>query len=57
MIELKAGGVSQEHQDEVRDKFGQDGSLDLLTFLTYLPLFIMTHKSVVDNPLDNTRDK
>lgn len=55
MIELKAGGVSEEHQEEARQKFGNKGVLDLLDFLSYLPLFIMTHESVVDNPLDDTR--
>ncbi|XP_022105993.1 uncharacterized protein LOC110987510 isoform X2 [Acanthaster planci] len=57
LIELRAGGVSDEHLDEVRDKFGEDGMLDLLDFLTYLPLFIMTHESVVCNPLSDVRDK
>ncbi|XP_038048904.1 titin-like isoform X4 [Patiria miniata] len=57
LIELRAGGVSDLHLDEVRDKFGEDGTLDLIDFLTYLPLFIMTHKSVVCNPLCDVRDK
>lgn len=57
LIELRAGGVSDEHLQEVRDKFGEDGTLDLIDFLTYLPLFIMTHDSVVRNPLCDIRDK
>ncbi|XP_070536193.1 uncharacterized protein [Ptychodera flava] len=57
MIELKAGGVSEEHQEEVQVKLGHLGELDLLDFMTYVPLFIMLHESVVDNPLDDSRDK
>ncbi|XP_033101627.1 uncharacterized protein LOC117104866 isoform X2 [Anneissia japonica] len=57
MIELKAGGVSQEHQDEVKAKLGHLGTLDVLDFLTYLPLFILMHSSVISNPFDTTRDK
>nr|XP_006813794.1 PREDICTED: titin-like [Saccoglossus kowalevskii] len=57
MIELKAGGVSEEHQEEVQVKLGHLGRLDLLDFMTYVPLFIMLHESVVENPLDDSRDK
>ncbi|XP_071114434.1 uncharacterized protein [Haliotis cracherodii] len=57
MIELRAGGVSYEHECEVRERLGHLVSLDLLDFLTYVPLFIMIHESVVDNPLDDTREK
>ncbi|XP_033629276.1 uncharacterized protein LOC117291577 isoform X2 [Asterias rubens] len=57
LIELRAGGVSDEHLEEVKEKFGEHGTLDLLDFLAYLPLFIMSHEAVVFNPLNNIRDK
>lgn len=56
-IELRAGGISQDHEQEVREKLGHLKALDLLDFLTYIPLFIMIHESVVDNPFDERRDK
>jgi len=57
-VELRAGGVSPEHEQQVREKLGPPRPpLDLLDFLTYVPLFIMTHSSIVDHPLDDTRDK
>ncbi|XP_071791742.1 uncharacterized protein [Asterias amurensis] len=57
LIELRAGGISDEHLEEVKEKFGKHGMLDLLDFLAYLPLFIMSHEAVVFNPLNNIRDK
>ena len=56
-VELRAGGVSMEHEKEVRRCLSDKHSLDLLDFLTYIPLFIMIHTSVVDNPLDDSRHK
>ena len=56
-VELRAGGVSYEHECEVREELAHMDGLDLLDFLTYIPLFIMIHDSVVDNPMDTTRDK
>jgi len=57
-VELRAGGVSAEHERHVRERLGPPRPpLDLLDFLTYVPLFVMTHSSIVNNPLDNTRDK
>ncbi len=57
MIELRAGGVSYEHEIEVREKLSHLHALDLLEFLTYVPLFIMIHEAVVDNPLSDRREK
>ncbi|XP_030845356.1 formin-like protein 7 isoform X10 [Strongylocentrotus purpuratus] len=57
LIELRAGGVSLEHQLECEDILGPKGPMDMLDFLTYLPLFILMHDSVVDNPLDMSMDK
>ncbi|XP_053398202.1 calponin homology domain-containing protein DDB_G0272472-like [Mercenaria mercenaria] len=56
-VDLRAGGVSWEHEMEVREKLAHLHALDLLDFLTYIPLFIMIHEAVVKNPLDNTRNK
>ncbi|XP_052242011.1 titin-like isoform X5 [Dreissena polymorpha] len=56
-VDLRAGGVSMEHELEVREKLAHLHALDLLDFLTYVPLFIMIHQSVVQNPLDDSRTK
>jgi hypothetical protein len=58
-IELRAGGVREDHEQQVRTRLGplNRGPLDLLDFLTYAPLFVMIHTSVVDNPLNDVRDK
>ena len=56
-VDLRAGGVSLEHEMEVRDKLSHLHALDLLDFLTYVPLFIMIHEAVINNPLDDTRTK
>ncbi|CAH1799833.1 unnamed protein product [Owenia fusiformis] len=56
-VELRAGGVSLKHEHEVREKLGHLKSLDLMDFLTYMPLFLMIHKSVTANPLDDSRIK
>ncbi|XP_078694522.1 uncharacterized protein LOC144923682 isoform X1 [Branchiostoma floridae x Branchiostoma belcheri] len=57
MLELQAGGVSMEHQREVRAELAHLDNLDLLDFLAYVPLFIMIHQSVVNNPFDNQWNK
>ena len=56
-VELKAGGVANENIEEVKKKLGYLKALDLLDFMTYIPLFIMIHESVVDNPFDDTQEK
>ena len=56
-VELRVGGVSLDHEQEVKDRLKHLKALDLLDFLTYIPLFIMIHESVVDNPLDFSRRK
>uniref|UniRef100_A0A1I8J9I5 EF-hand domain-containing protein n=1 Tax=Macrostomum lignano TaxID=282301 RepID=A0A1I8J9I5_9PLAT len=55
-IELLAGGVANKHIEEVRMRLGPTREFDLLDFLTYIPLFILLHTSIVDNPLSTTRD-
>ena len=56
-VDLRAGGVSLEHEFEVREKLSHTDAIDLLDFLTYIPLFIMIHESVVENPLSDIREK
>uniref|UniRef100_UPI00398ED20D uncharacterized protein isoform X1 n=2 Tax=Pristiophorus japonicus TaxID=55135 RepID=UPI00398ED20D len=55
LVELKAGGISRVHEEKVRKELRHTRALDLLDFLTYLPLFVLIHKSVVSNPLDDSR--
>ncbi|XP_067906237.1 uncharacterized protein [Heterodontus francisci] len=55
LVELKAGGISRVHEEEVRKELQHTRALDLLDFLTYLPLFVLIHNSVVSNPLDDSR--
>ena len=56
-LELRAGGVSYEHECQARRRLAHLGSLGILDFLIYIPLFVMIHESVVDNPLDDSRLK
>ncbi|XP_053889214.1 uncharacterized protein LOC128839879 isoform X1 [Malaclemys terrapin pileata] len=55
LVELKAGGISEEHEKAVQRELRHIQKLDLLDFLTYLPLFVLTHNSVIANPLDDSR--
>ncbi|KAG7320533.1 hypothetical protein KOW79_016386 [Hemibagrus wyckioides] len=54
LVELKAGGIREEHEEEVRRELRSLRSLDLLDFLAHLPLFILIHNSVIANPLDDS---
>ncbi|XP_017566805.1 uncharacterized protein LOC108435459 isoform X2 [Pygocentrus nattereri] len=54
LVELKAGGIRQEHEEAVRRELRSLRSLDLLDFLAHLPLFILIHNSVIANPLDDS---
>ncbi|MEE6480094.1 hypothetical protein FKM82_012456 [Ascaphus truei] len=55
LVELKAGGVSREHEETVQRELSNIKKLDILDFLTYLPLFVLIHNSVISNPLDDSR--
>ncbi|RUS85989.1 hypothetical protein EGW08_006259, partial [Elysia chlorotica] len=55
IVELRSGGVTRHHENQVKDKLGHLSSMDLLDFLTYSPLFVMIHQAVVDNPLTTDR--
>nr|XP_046235015.1 uncharacterized protein LOC124053670 isoform X2 [Scatophagus argus] len=54
LLELKAGGIHLEQEAAVRLELQHIPPLDLLDFLAYLPLFMLIHKSVVSNPLDDS---
>ncbi|TRY65064.1 hypothetical protein DNTS_026086, partial [Danionella cerebrum] len=54
LVELKAGGIRPEHEASVRRELRNLCSLDLLDFLAHLPLFILIHNSVIDNPFDDS---
>lgn len=54
LLELKAGGIHLEQEAAVRLELQRMPPLDLLDFLAYLPLFMLIHKSVISNPLDDS---
>ncbi|XP_016889459.1 uncharacterized protein LOC103382581 [Cynoglossus semilaevis] len=54
LLELKAGGIRLEQEASVRLELQRLPPLDLLDFLAYLPLFMLIHKSVIANPLDDS---
>ncbi|XP_040005299.1 uncharacterized protein LOC120801970 [Xiphias gladius] len=54
LLELKAGGIHLEQEAAIRLELQQIPPLDLLDFLAYLPLFMLIHKSVISNPLDDS---
>lgn len=54
LLELKAGGIRLEHEAAVRLQLQHVAPLDLLDFLAHLPLFMLIHKSVISNPLDDS---
>ncbi|CAL9682790.1 unnamed protein product [Knipowitschia caucasica] len=53
ILELKAGGLCLEHEATIRMELQHIPPLDLLDFLAYLPLFMLIHRSVIDNPLED----
>ncbi|KAM7367245.1 hypothetical protein PAMP_015160 [Pampus punctatissimus] len=53
LLELKAGGIRLEQEAAIRLELQHIPPLDLLDFLAYLPLFMLIHKSVISNPLDD----
>ncbi|XP_037615720.1 uncharacterized protein LOC119482364 isoform X1 [Sebastes umbrosus] len=56
LLELKAGGIYLEQEAAVRLELQRIPPLDLLDFLAYLPLFMIIHKSVISNPLDDSNN-
>ncbi|KAM4614643.1 uncharacterized protein ACJ7VT_009910 [Polymixia lowei] len=54
LVELKAGGIHQEQEAAIRQELQRMHSLDLLDFLAYLPLFVIIHRSIIANPLDDS---
>lgn len=55
IVELRAGGISPQHEDEVRRKLGALRSLDFFDFLLYVPLFVTIHETVLTDPLSVSR--
>lgn len=57
-VELAAGGISPEHVDYIINKFNrdQDGMVEFLDFLIYVPLFIEIHQRIISNPLSLDRE-
>ncbi|XP_072309771.1 uncharacterized protein [Eucyclogobius newberryi] len=53
ILELKAGGICLEQEAVMRMEIQHIPPLDLLDFLAYLPLFMLIHKSVIANPLED----
>ncbi|KAK2859163.1 hypothetical protein Q5P01_003783 [Channa striata] len=56
LLELKAGGIHLEQEAAIRLELQHIPPLDLLDFLAYLPLFMLIHKSVISNPLNDLCD-
>nr|XP_019960495.1 PREDICTED: uncharacterized protein LOC109640760 [Paralichthys olivaceus] len=54
LLELKAGGIHLEQEPAITLQLQHFAPLDLLDFLAYLPLFMLIHKSVISNPLDDS---
>ncbi|CAL8405140.1 unnamed protein product [Arctogadus glacialis] len=54
LVELRAGGVPRRREAAVEAELRRLRSLDLLDFLAHLPLFILIHRSIVANPLDES---
>ncbi|CAL8385904.1 unnamed protein product [Boreogadus saida] len=54
LVELRAGGVPRRQEAAVEAELRRLRSLDLLDFLAHLPLFILIHRSIVANPLDES---
>ncbi|KAE8281300.1 hypothetical protein D5F01_LYC20278 [Larimichthys crocea] len=54
LLELKAGGIHLDQEAAVRRELQNIPPLDLLDFLAYLPLFMLIHKSVISNPLNDS---
>jgi len=57
-VELAAGGVTPEHTQYVLSKFNREnnGVVDILDFLTYVPLFIEIHDRILNAPLQLDRE-
>ncbi|KAM8910567.1 uncharacterized protein AB9W97_006888 isoform 2-T2 [Spinachia spinachia] len=56
LLELKAGGIHLEQEAAVRLELQRIPPLDLLDFLAYLPLFMLIHRSVIADPLNDSGD-
>jgi len=51
MNELRLGGLQRKQELQIEKSLGTMKHLDILDFITHLPLFVMIHSAVVENPL------
>nr|XP_026696037.1 trichohyalin isoform X2 [Ciona intestinalis] len=58
-IELIAGGLSRAQEDYVINKIEPNPyrEVSFIDYMAFIPLFLITHESIIDNPLDMSRDK
>lgn len=58
-VELIAGGVSRDQEDQVMARIETNvyREVSFLDYMAFVPLFLCAHENIVENPLDNSRDK
>ncbi|XP_078487694.1 uncharacterized protein LOC100179464 [Ciona intestinalis] len=58
-IELIAGGLSRAQEDYVINRIEPNPyrEVSFIDYMAFIPLFLITHESIIDNPLDMSRDK
>ncbi|EGD77251.1 hypothetical protein PTSG_12711 [Salpingoeca rosetta] len=58
-IEMQAGNLKSSHRREVMQQIAQEGieELTFLDYLAYIPLFLDIHDAILDNPLDDSRNR
>ena len=54
LIEMQAGGVTQEHLKYAKEKFVGKSYFDLLDYLTYIPLFVHIHQKIIRDPFNQS---
>lgn len=50
LIEFEAGGVTREHIEFARRKFSDNLYFEITDYITYIPLFLLIHDRIVNNP-------
>jgi len=58
-LELAAGGLSEQKEEDILKHIQVDegGDISFMDYMAYIPLFITIHNKIVENALDNSRDK
>lgn len=56
-LELRAGRVRAEHEASIVARLQREGRdhMTFIDFLAHIPLFMMIHDAITDNPLNDTR--